>query len=84
WEWLRLFGLRVFGFRIDESTGKPQFDPGFHASGHASPEELLYMVEEIGPKVVVPVHTENPEFFRENVKNREVLLIKNGDRIKIR
>jgi ribonuclease J len=81
WEWLRFFKLRVVGFRME--GGKIKFERGYHASGHASPGELLEVVEEINPKMVVPVHTENPEFFKEMVKGREVRIVKNGDRIEI-
>ena len=34
-----------------------------HASGHASMEEIFSIVREIRPKVVIPVHTEHPDFF---------------------
>lgn len=36
-----------------------------HASGHASGPEIKRLVEEINPAVVFPVHTEDPEHFRE-------------------
>jgi ribonuclease J len=81
WEWLRFFKLRVVGFRME--GGKIEFERGYHASGHASPGELLEVVEEINPKMVVPVHTENPQFFKEMVKGREVRIVKDGDRIQI-
>ena len=35
-----------------------------HASGHANMEEIFWMVREIAPKTVIPVHTEHPDFFR--------------------
>jgi len=34
-----------------------------HASGHANMSEVFSIVREISPKVVIPVHTEHPEFF---------------------
>ncbi len=34
-----------------------------HASGHASMEEIFSIVKDIGPKQVIPVHTEHPEMF---------------------
>ncbi len=34
-----------------------------HASGHANMEEIFDIVRRIGPKVVIPVHTEHPEMF---------------------
>ncbi len=35
-----------------------------HASGHASGEDLRLIVDELEPRVVVPIHTEAPEAFR--------------------
>jgi len=35
-----------------------------HASGHANMEEIFSMVKQIGARVVVPIHTENPELFK--------------------
>lgn len=36
-----------------------------HSSGHADRESLVGMIREIGPRVLIPVHTENPyEFLR--------------------
>jgi len=34
-----------------------------HASGHANMEEIFWMVKEIAPKTVIPVHTEHPQLF---------------------
>ena len=34
-----------------------------HASGHANMEEIFDIVRRIGPKVVVPVHTEHADMF---------------------
>jgi len=52
----------------------PSFERGYHASGHASGEELLRMVEEIQPEVVIPVHTKRPEFFVERLSEVRVEL----------
>jgi ribonuclease J len=35
-----------------------------HASGHASMQEIITIVDEIAPKVVIPVHTEHPTLFK--------------------
>lgn len=81
WEWLKFFDFEVVGFKIEE--GKPEFERGYHASGHASPGELLAAVEEIDPEIVVPIHTEEPGFYKEKLKGRDVKLVKNGEKIKI-
>lgn len=52
----------------------------YHASGHASVSELLRIVEEINPRIVVPVHTENPEFFVEKLKGYKVMVAEEGEK----
>ncbi|MGQ9572199.1 MAG: MBL fold metallo-hydrolase RNA specificity domain-containing protein [Dehalococcoidia bacterium] len=53
--WLRRFGINP-----------PEFEPRYvHASGHASGPELIEMIKEIRPKMLIPVHTEHPEAFEQ-------------------
>ena len=47
--WLDHFGIKEY------ST---------HASGHASGDEIKEMIKEINPTILIPIHTEHPEFFR--------------------
>ncbi len=35
-----------------------------HASGHATPHDIINFIEEVKPKYLIPIHTEHPEFFR--------------------
>ena len=77
--WLEHFGMRTVGLRFgDEGV---DFEPGFHASGHAPPEELLRAIERIGAKEVLPVHTKHRDWFEREVKGARVLLPKEGQRI---
>ena len=39
-----------------------------HASGHASPEELAWVIEEINAKKLIPVHTEDSRGFKKFTK----------------
>jgi len=48
--WMRRYGLEVHQC---------------HASGHASGDDLRWLVETIDPRVVVPIHTERPEAFHD-------------------
>ncbi|MBI2886846.1 MAG: exonuclease [Chloroflexi bacterium] len=73
--WLQHFGLTPRGLpqeSTDERGRKvyrtPPGEEGYHASGHATGDEILAMVREINPKTVVPVHTEHPELFVEGLK----------------
>lgn len=55
---------------------KPEFQKGFHASGHVSREDIRWAIETINPDIIIPVHTENPSWFAENFNN--VVLLKEG------
>ncbi|WP_457752294.1 MBL fold metallo-hydrolase RNA specificity domain-containing protein [Thermococcus sp.] len=73
WNWLQYFGFDVHGFQIDKN-GHPIFEKGLHASGHISREELVEVIDEVDPDYIIPVHTENPEWFRENWGDKTILL----------
>ncbi len=51
----------------------------FHASGHASMEEIYGMCRGISPKTVIPIHTANPELFKKEVPATR--LAKKGERV---
>jgi ribonuclease J len=64
--WLNHFGMTGVGLPQRELGGKPlPEEAGLHASGHAAPEDLLRLVREVAPKTLIPIHTENPAYFRE-------------------
>jgi ribonuclease J len=54
-QWLDRFGITPYGFSINEQ-GRPVFDPEYHASGHASREDLAWAIDQIDPEVIIPVH----------------------------
>src|SRR5271157_318919 len=78
--WLDRLGIRPYGFDVIEVNGemKPIFDPGYHASGHASRESLEKVVDAIDPDILIPVHTTNGNWFKERFEH--VKLVKNGER----
>ena len=75
--WLKHFEFKVHGFEIVEKNGllKPEFIKGFHASGHASKSDLTRAIETIDPDYIIPVHTENPQWFKENFEKTVLLNI---------
>ncbi|MHA2284023.1 MAG: MBL fold metallo-hydrolase [Promethearchaeota archaeon] len=81
--WLKFFGFDIYGFEIVEEEGKvkPKFIKGLHASGHASRKDLLWAIDTINPDFVIPVHTDNPDWFKNNLDN--AILMKDGDTYKI-
>lgn len=63
--WLRHFGLYPY--------------EQIHASGHASGPEIKQLIQDIGPKLVFPVHTEHPEVFDQIVpKGTKVVIPERG------
>ena len=79
--WLKHFKFKVYGFEMIEKNGmvKPVFTKGFHASGHASKSDLIHAIETIDPDCIIPVHTENPNWFKEKFDN--ALLVEEGKKI---
>lgn len=53
-----------------------------HCSGHASREDLFEMIKQIKPEIVIPIHTFNPEKFKEAHTN--IILVKKGKKIEIK
>ncbi len=58
--WVEHFHLRF--------AGDPEAGERLHASGHASGPELIEMIRKVSPKVLIPVHTERPEYFWQNLQ----------------
>ncbi|MFW9867551.1 MAG: MBL fold metallo-hydrolase RNA specificity domain-containing protein [Candidatus Thorarchaeota archaeon] len=77
-------GIKPKGFRIakEGDVEKPVFIRGFHASGHASGDELEWMVDKIDPEILIPVHTERPEWLQERYEDITKLL-KKGEKLNL-
>ena len=73
--WLKFFEFEIVGFEVleENSIVKPRFTQGYHASGHASKADLTRAIETIDPDILIPVHTNNPEWFRENFEKTVLL-----------
>lgn len=59
--WVKFFNLDIFGIEMFENNFK--FSGDYHSSGHASFDDIIWMINEIDPKYIIPVHTENIEEF---------------------
>jgi len=72
--WLRHFEMHFVG---DPEGGQK----GLHASGHASGPDLLKLIRGIRPKILIPIHTENPEYFAAHLEGEgiDVRLPKQGE-----
>lgn len=78
WQWLVRFNLEPRGFSLDEN-GKPVFDTHYHASGHASREDLAWVIDQVDPDMVIPVHTTGHQWFMDTFEGVQV--VKEGERI---
>ncbi|MDO8531145.1 MAG: MBL fold metallo-hydrolase RNA specificity domain-containing protein [Dehalococcoidia bacterium] len=79
--WLERFGLTHAGVP-DPVTRKPRpEDEGLHASGHISGDELVRLINIMDPKLVIPVHTEQPKLFQDKLHGRKVIVPERGKAI---
>jgi len=70
--WLTHFGMQSVGLPSEKGqtiADLPEDEQGLHASGHASADDIMEFVRAIAPRTVVPVHTENPAYFAENLRD---------------
>jgi ribonuclease J len=69
-EWLKHFGIKGCGLPV-EKDGEwriPDEEKGLHASGHACGPDLLNIAQGIKPQILIPVHSEKPEFYVDKLK----------------
>ncbi|MDD1679706.1 MAG: MBL fold metallo-hydrolase [Methanomicrobiales archaeon] len=81
YSWLLFFGITPCGFTMytnDRGISEPVMDPGYHASGHASGQDVAWMIDHIDPSVIIPVHTESRDWFTERWD--QVVLVDEGKR----
>lgn len=72
WNWTQHFGMKPVGLEVvaRDRTGRvAEVDvvPDYHASGHANGPELLQLVKTVCPKVLIPIHTEQPQWWVEEL-----------------
>lgn len=73
-EWLKHFGITGCGLPVekDGEWGIPEAEKGLHASGHACGPDLLSIVQGIKPKILIPVHSEKPEFYADKLRGNGI------------
>ena len=75
--WLERFQLRAFGLPL-ERNGEWKIleeEQGLHASGHACGPDLLKIARDIQPELLIPVHSEKPEFYVDNLSDSGIRVI---------
>jgi ribonuclease J len=80
-KWLEHFRLKGFGLPVEVKKGKevewviPEGEEGLHASGHACGPDLLKVAREIKSQILIPVHSESPEFYAEHLAGSGIKVI---------
>ena len=78
-QWLRYFNIKPCGFTMEkDEQGQyyPVFDHRYHASGHASGDDIRWVIEQSDPDQIVPIHTELRGWFDDQFEN--VILVDEG------
>lgn len=78
-QWLRYFNLKPVGYTMHDE--KPYFIKGFHASGHLSQEDLIKVIDQIDPDKIIPIHTANKDWFKQQFE--KTIPINDGETIQI-
>ncbi|MBN2083620.1 MAG: hypothetical protein JW748_00245 [Anaerolineales bacterium] len=60
--WVRWLRLDLIGDPDDPAS------PCLHASGHACGDELVEFVRTVKPEILIPIHTEHPDWWEEKLK----------------
>jgi len=76
--WIDYFGFELYG-----TLGRDRERSGFHASGHIHGAGIEEMVETIKPKVLIPVHTQDKEFFKRFEGTCKVILPERSKTLKL-
>ena len=53
-----------------EQFGIPAYR--IHASGHATPHDIINFIQDVKPETLIPIHTEHPEFFEMIFRNSDI------------
>jgi ribonuclease J len=82
WNWMQFYGMDVHGFRWNgnDESGSPEFPGRLHASGHISSDDLLWLLREIRPLHLLPVHTKNRGWFVDRLRGEPINVVLTEDK----
>jgi len=72
--WLEYFQFKKFGLPVEvgDTWEIPEAERGLHASGHASGPDLLDIARKINPEILIPVHSQYPEHYVDNLAGTRI------------
>lgn len=72
--WLRYFNLEIRGNLLEKREESP-----FHASGHISEEGIIEIINSSQPEILIPIHTQNRDFFKRFENTCKVIFPEKGE-----
>ena len=71
--WIDHFGMKGIGLPREELSWdiRPE-EKRYHSSGHACGTDLLDLIRRINPEILIPIHTEDPAYFVDNLRNTSI------------
>lgn len=74
---------KAFNFALAKSVG-PKYEY-FHTSGHCNMQSLENLINQLHPKAIIPIHTDNPRAFANFFRDKwPVILLRDGESFLIR
>lgn len=71
--WIDHFNMYTIGLpREDLNWEIPEGEKGYHSSGHACGADLLDLIRRINPTILIPIHTEDPDYFVRNLSDTSI------------
>ncbi len=68
-QWLARWRMKLHGFRWEgDADGTPIFGGCLNASGHIGGPDLAWLLAEVRPEYLLPIHTTEPVWFAELLK----------------
>jgi ribonuclease J len=79
WNWTQHLGLSLVGLHPrHDANGRViamEMQPGYHASGHAGGDELREFVSRVGPRHLIPLHTEAAQLWPTLLTGRPIQVV---------
>jgi mRNA degradation ribonuclease J1/J2 len=60
---------------VDEHWEIPEAERGLHASGHACGTDLIEIINQIQPEIVIPIHTEHDVVYKQKLADKKLEVI---------
>jgi ribonuclease J len=75
--WLDHFSINHFGLPVEvkDHWEIPEAERGLHASGHACGTDLIEIINQIQPEIVIPVHTEHAGLYVQKLANQQIQVV---------